>query len=256
MKEQIRLIKIEMIDRPGKMAREQIDPEKVRELAESIRENGLLEPVILRPSNGRFEMVAGDRRFLAHKFLDLKEIKAIVKDLSDRDVIFVRAIENLQRVNLTPKEEGRIYLMLREEEGLTFHQIAKTTGRALSWVQRLLKFIKFPEFVQEAVSCKEISLAVAETLMEIEDEVFLKYYLNMAIVGGASEKTARLFVDSYLESKAGTYYDGEGTDPNTSEGIESKPTFMTCESCHSPVEIHKIRNVAVCPDCVKKVRHT
>ena len=102
MKDQIQLIKMEMIDRPVKVSRELIDPEKVRELAESIREVGLLQPVILRPSNGRFEIVSGDRRYLAHKLIDRKEIKAIVKDLDDRETVVIRGIENLQRENLTP----------------------------------------------------------------------------------------------------------------------------------------------------------
>src|SRR3972149_731228 len=128
MEGQIQLILMDLIDRPVKIARGVIDPERVRELAESIREVGLLEPVLIRPSNGRYEMVAGDRRYLAHKLLNFKEIKAIVKPLDDRETVVIRGIENLQRVNLTPSEEGRVYLLLREEGGLSTRDISKKTG--------------------------------------------------------------------------------------------------------------------------------
>src|SRR3972149_9973151 len=106
--DQIQIISIDSIDRPVKIAREVIDPERVRELAESIREVGLWEPVLIRPSNGRYEMVAGDRRYLAHKLLNFKEIKAIVRELDDRDTVVIRGIENLQRVDLSPSEEAAV----------------------------------------------------------------------------------------------------------------------------------------------------
>lgn len=256
IKEQIQLIKIDMIDRPVKIARELIDPERVRELAESIRESGLLQPVILRPANGRFEMVAGDRRFLAHKLLNLKEIKAIVKDLDDRQTVVIRGIENLQRENLTPSEEANVYLALRVEGGLSPHQIAKKTGRSHATIDRYLNFAKCPEEVRKAVDRKEISLLVLETLREIDDPVAFDYHFKMAVSNGISNPVARMWVDDYLKSKAGTYYSDEGGSLRPNVEVESKPSFMTCEVCLGPCEVHKVRNLVVCPDCMKKVRHS
>ena len=158
MEEQIELVKMEMIDRPVKVSREAIDPERVRELAESIRESGLLSPVILRRSNGRYEVVAGDRRYLAHKLLDRKDIRAIVKDLDDGETAVIRGIENLQRVNLTPSEEGAVYLTLKEEGGLSTKEIAKRTGKSLNTVLRYINFARCSEEVRRAVDRKEISL--------------------------------------------------------------------------------------------------
>jgi ParB/RepB/Spo0J family partition protein len=252
--DQIQLIALGMIDRPFKISRDNIDPERVRELAESIREKGLLQPVLLRPQNGRFEIVAGDRRFLAHKFLEMKEIKAIVLDIDDHDTIVLRAVENLQRENLTHCEEGRVYSLLMEMGGFTQNQIAKKTGKSTSTIQAHLKLIKYPDYVQIAADRKLVSLAVCHTLMEIEDEDFRKYYFNMAVENGINEKVARLWVDDHFKSKAGTFYEDGGGPPGINTDVESKPVFITCEICLGPCEIKKVRNMVVCPECRKKVR--
>ena len=255
VQESIQILKMSMVDRPVKIARDLIDPEGVRELAESIRENGLIEPIIVRPSNGRFEVVAGDRRYLAHKLLDMKEIKAIVKELNDRETIVIRGIENLQRENLTPSEEAKLYVLLKEEGGLSIGQICKKMGKTHSTVSRYIWFAGFPEDVRKAVDQKLVSLLTLGTLAEIEDPDMFKYFFDMAAANGVSEKTARLWVDDYQKTKANTFYDGDGGAPSANVLIETKPSFMTCDFCHGPCEISKIHSLMVCPDCGKKVRH-
>jgi ParB family chromosome partitioning protein len=255
MVEKIQFIKMEMIDRPVKIARELIDPERVRELAESIRENGLLQPVLLRPSNGRYEMVAGDRRYLAHKLLNLKEIKAIVRELDDRETVVIRGIENLQRVDLTPSEEGALYLSLKEEGGLSTKDISKKTGKAHNTVTRYINFARCPEEVRRAVDRKQISLNVLETLQEIEDPETFDYFFKMAASNGITDKVARLWVDDYQKTKLGNYYSDDGGLPPVNIENQPKPVFVTCEVCHGPTEIKNVRNMVVCKECCQKVRH-
>ena len=255
MEEQIELVRMEMIDRPVKISREVIDPERVRELAESIREVGLIQPIVLRPSNGRFEIVSGDRRYLAHKMLNRIEIKAIIKHLNDCETVVVRGIENLQRENLTPSEQGRVYLVLLEEGGLSPKEISRRTGKTMITVTRYIKFARCPEDVRRAVDRKEVSLGVLEILQDIEDEESFRYFFNMAAANGITEKVARLWVDDHLKTKNDTYYSDAGGLPGIPLESESKPVFMTCESCMGPCEIKLIRNVVMCPDCRKKMRH-
>lgn len=252
--DQIQLIDMSLIDRPVKISRETIDPERVRELAESIRESGLLSPVILRAVNGRYEMVAGDRRYLAHKLLGLKEIKAIIKALDDHETVVIRGIENLQRVNLTPSEEGHVYLLLKDEGGLSIKEIAKRSGKSENTIIRYLNFARLPEEIRRSVDRKEISILCLETLQHIEDEESFMYFFKMAAANGITEKVARMWVDDYAKTKAGTYYaEGGGVDLPRVE-IEQKPIFMTCEVCLGPCEIKKVRNIAICPECGKKVK--
>ena len=255
IKEQIQLIKMEKIDRPVKIARETIDPERVRELAESIRESGLLQPVILRPANGRFDIVAGDRRYLAHKLLNLSEIKAIVKDLDDKETIVIRGIENLQRENLTPSEEAKTYFLLKTEGGLNAKQIAKKTGKSENTIGRYLVFARQPDDVRKAVDLKKISLNTLEVLLDIDDPDAFKYHFEMAAANGVTEKVARLWVDDYFKSKSGNFYSESGGLPDPNVEIEVKPVFVTCEVCHGPTEIKNVRNLVVCKECGQKVRH-
>lgn len=256
MEGQIQLIKMDLIDRPVKIARELIDPEKVRELAESIREVGLLEPVLLASRNGRFEMVAGDRRYLAHKLLNLKVIKSIVRELDDREIVVIRGIENLQRVDLTPSEEARYYLLLKEEGGLSTRDISKKTGKAFGTIDRYLNLARCPEHIRKAVDLKQVSLNVLEVLQEIDDPEAFDYHWKQAVYNGISAPVARLWVDDYLKTKNGNYYSEDGSNPQSNIEIEIKPTFITCEVCLGPCEIKAVRNLVVCPECRKKVRHT
>ena len=256
VEDQIKLIKLDLIDRPVKISREIIDPEKVCELAESIRESGLLQPVLLRPSNGRFEMVAGDRRYLAHKLLNLKEIKAIVRDLDDRETIVIRGIENLQRVDLTPSEEGQVYLLLKEEGGLTQKEIAKKTGKSINTIVRYMRFASCPEEVRRAVDRKDLSLLALEVLLEIDDPDAFDYHFKMAAANGVTAEVARMWVDDFIKTRGGTYYAGDGGVPAVNVEVEMKPVFVTCEVCHGPTEIKKVRSMMVCLDCFKKVKHS
>jgi ParB/RepB/Spo0J family partition protein len=251
--EKIQLIKLDQIDRPTKIAREAIDPEKVRELAESIREVGQLQPVVVRPSNGRYEMVAGDRRYLAHKLLGLKDIKAVVKQLDDHETIIVRGIENLQRENLTPSEEALFYLTLKEEGGLSQNDICRRTGKTTNTVSRLLWFAKLPEDVRRAVDRKDVSLNVLEILAEVEDETMFRYFFDMASGSGVSSKVARMWIDDHKKTKAGEYYSGGDGDRGLSVLTEIKPSFVTCDCCHEPVETTKVRSVLVCGKCLERV---
>jgi len=254
MEDQIQLIQMDLIDRPVKISRELIDPEKVRELAESIREKGLLQPVILRPCNGRFEMVAGDRRYLAHKLLNLKEIKAIVMELDDRETVEIRGIENLQRENLTPSEEAAVYLLLHDEGGLSINAIAKKTGKSSNTISRYLNFAKCPDEVKKAVDRKEVSLLVLETLLEIDDPVQFDFYFKTAAISGCNNPTARMWVDDYLKTKSGNYYSEEVSPPSPSVEVVSKPTYVACDCCRGAVDIQKARNLVVCPECQNMVR--
>lgn len=254
MEDQIQLIALELIDRPVKISRELIDPERVRELAESIRESGLLQPVVLRPVNGRFETVAGDRRYLAHKLLGLKTIKAIVRELDDHETVILRGIENLQRENLTPSEEAKVYLLLHDEGGLSQMEIAKKCGKARQTIVRYLNFAVQPEEVRRAVDQKRISILALETLLEIEDHDAFMYHFEMAAANGVTEKVARMWVDDYKKSQAGKFYEEGGGSPMSNDSVEVKPVYITCECCHGPAEIRNVRHLVVCKECADKVK--
>ena len=105
--------------------RRNFDPEKLAELTASIKEHGLVQPIVVRPYNGSYQIVAGERRYRACKQLGLKTIPTIIKNLSDEEVTEISLIENIQRQELNPIEEARAYKRLVDEFGLTQEEIAK-----------------------------------------------------------------------------------------------------------------------------------
>ena len=115
-------VPLSRIERNPAQPRTQFDPETIRELADSIRERGVLQPVLLRPVGDRYQLVAGERRFLAAKEAGFNSVPAIVRPLTDRESLLIALIENVQRENLNPADEARAYYRLAAEYGLSLRR--------------------------------------------------------------------------------------------------------------------------------------
>lgn len=120
--------------------RTHFDPQSIRELADSIRERGVLQPVLIRPSGDQYQLVAGERRFLAAREAGFSSIPAIVRPLTDRESLLIALIENVQRENLNPVDEARAYYRLAAEYGLPHEEIAKRVGKDRSTVSNIIRF--------------------------------------------------------------------------------------------------------------------
>lgn len=249
----IKIIPLKEIDPPAEAQRDSIDPSKIIELAESIREKGLIHPVLLRPLNGRYEIVAGHRRFLAHQFLKLKGIPAMVKEMDDSDVIIYRAIENLQRENLSPIEEARSYWLMREGGGMSLEDICKSTGKSKSNVQRYLKFWNMPDEFKLAVDRGGVCLGVAEKLIQVEDPFLRSEWLRMAVENGITVQVAELWVSDYQKSKAGKLFEGIGDIGDAELNPEPRVVYVTCMVCSGAIDITQAKQIILCKDCRKKV---
>ena len=253
MDPKIEKVLLKLVDRPKDPARGKIDPEKVRELAESIREVGLQQPVLLRPLDGRYEVVAGDRRFLAHKFLGMDDISSIVKEMTDEEVIILRATENLQREDLTPMEEAKEYGKMRSVLGMSVEKIARKMGRSHGTIKKYLELLELePEF-QEAIDSKKIGIEAAQVLSRIDDAEFRKFYFNSAIENGVTKEVAVTWLAAYQQSKEARFYAEGGGGGPLGVTVADKPIFHTCEGCLGPVEIKEIRYIPLCPGCIKEI---
>ncbi len=249
-------IPLELIDRPGKSDRDTIDPELLRELVESIKEVGLQQPVLLRPQNSRYEIVAGDRRFLAHKAINAKSIKSFVREMTDKEAFIVRATENLQRENLSPLEEAKIYKNLLSTCGMALHSIAKSMGRSVSQVGNRLALLELPEKFQEAIGQKKMPCSVAIELMKIQDEEMRDYYLEYAVANGITTRVAQEWVSAWMMTTEGIKSPGGGSSLGANP-LENVPVYMPCNFCTGPVDIRKVITLHICPECmsvIKKVR--
>ena len=161
--------------------REVFDERPLKELAVSIKEHGVIQPIIVRKVNDKYEIIAGERRYKASALAGLTKIPAIIRNLDDKETSKVALLENLQRKNLNPLEEARTYQKILEIDEMTQEELAKTMGKSQSAVANKLRLLSLPEFVQEALLKEKISERHARTLLNLEDPDQQKQLLNEVI---------------------------------------------------------------------------
>lgn len=141
--------------------------EAIAALADSIRQYGMLQPILVRPYQGTYQIVAGERRWRAARMLGLDEVPVIIKEISDGEAMEIALIENLQRENLTPMEEANGYRQLMEQYGMTQEAVAKTVGRSRSAVANALRLLQLPEEIQMLLERGAISAGHGKALLAI-----------------------------------------------------------------------------------------
>jgi ParB family chromosome partitioning protein len=158
---------------PGQ-PRRRFDEDALEELAASIAQRGVIQPVIVRPlAGGRYQLVAGERRWRAAQKARLHEIPAIVRDLDEREVMALALIENIQREDLNPVEEARAYSALAEREGMTQAEIARLVDKSRSHVANLQRLLNLPDEVLNLVEDGELSMGHARALIGHESALEL-----------------------------------------------------------------------------------
>ena len=149
--------------------RKTFDNTALEELSDSIREKGVIQPVIVSElRDGRYELVAGERRWRASKMAGLLEIPAIIKDFSDEDRLEIALIENIQREDLNAVEEALAYKEIMERLNITQEELSKKIGKNRSSVANTLRLLKLPEFVREKIISEEITEGHARAVMMLE----------------------------------------------------------------------------------------
>jgi ParB family chromosome partitioning protein len=167
---EIQHVLLDKIVRNAAQPRTQFDPATITELASSIRERGVLQPVLVRPSGGFFQIVAGERRFLAAREAGLETIPAIVRQFTDREALLIALIENVQRENLNPMDEARAYYRLAMEYGLPHDEIGQRVGKDRSTVSNILRFNNLPVEIQGLLELGSLSPGHARALLAVSSE--------------------------------------------------------------------------------------
>jgi len=247
-------ISMEKVVGPMEPVRGSIDMEKVRELAESIREHGQLQDALVRPYDGKYEIVWGDRRYLALKLILAPTIRAEIRELTDEAVIVLRATENIQREDLTPMEQAKIYGQLYNRLHYSIEKIARELGKSPSTIRRYLNLLDIPEDFHEALDEGRLSVTVAEILSMIDDPEMRKYYLTNAVDHGCSAKTAQLWVSDYNATKAAQYYAPRSSEDGAPASFHTKPIYYACDLCSEPVDLSNAGHILACPACMDKLK--
>src|SRR5712671_4632596 len=167
----LKSIPIGQIGRNPFQPRREFNSEELGELQESLNSSGLLQPITVRrrPGKDGFELIAGERRLRAAMKLGWKEIPAIIKDIDDKTVLTLALVENLQRTDLNPIEEGEGYYRLSHDFGLTQQQIAETVGKDRTTVANMLRVLQLPESVRKLLQDGKLTMGHAKVLLGLDD---------------------------------------------------------------------------------------
>ena len=252
MKRKYQELIMELIDRPEELARLEIKSAEIQSLADSIRERGLQQPIKVAKRGERFMIVFGDRRYLACRLLGHKALHAEVVDATDEEIAIDRAIENLQRVDLTPVEEALQYQGMIDKLGMKAEDIERMIGKELRTVYRKLALLKYPEGVKDALHSGKVSLTVAEVLMSCPDEGHRDYLFEAAIENGITVAIARLWLDDWRKAQMpkGSSAPGAGRDEDS---LLPRKTYIGCGLCDEPVEVTELKSISVCPACLGRL---
>lgn len=191
--ENIKVIKTENIIPNKKQPRTYFDEVKLQELADSIREHGIVQPIVVRPLDDKYEIVAGERRWRASKKIGLEDVPVIIKELDDHQVTEIALIENIQREDLNPIEEALTYQRLISEFGLTQEKLAQRVSKSRPLIANMMRLLQLDTSVQKLLMDKTLSIGHARSLLSL-DKKKQKEISQIIISKGLSVRQTEEFI--------------------------------------------------------------
>lgn len=182
--------------------RKEFAPEQLNELMESIREKGIIQPLIVRSVNGKLELIAGERRFRASRELGLKEVPVLVRVADDKEVLEMALIENIQRENLNPLEEAHAYVRLSKEFGLRQEDIAQRVGKNRATVANAIRLLDLPGMVQNYLREGKLSTGHAKVLLGLKNPKDAESAADEVIRKSLTVRATEKLVESILNPPA------------------------------------------------------
>ena len=195
--------------------RKNFDEEALNELASSIKEHGVFQPIIVKKSIKGYEIIAGERRFRASKLAGMQTIPAIVKDFSDEEMMQIALLENLQRENLTSIEEAKAYKSIIESMNITQDELAKKVGKSRSHITNILGLLKLPASVQDMVLYNKLSMGHARVLSKLDDPKIVEDLAQRVITEDLSVRKLESIV-----------YDNEEKEVKTKKSSNNEYKYM------------------------------
>ena len=182
---------VDQIHPNAKQPRKRFDDDAVSGLAESIRAQGLIQPVVVRPRlEGGYELIAGERRWRAAREAGVATVPAVVRDADDRDTLLLGLVENVAREDLSPVEEGRGYAVLIDEFGLSLGEVAERVGKSKPTVSNRIRLLELPDDVLELLNRNELSEGHARALLSVPDHDARRRLARRIVRDGMSVRSA------------------------------------------------------------------
>jgi ParB family chromosome partitioning protein len=210
-------IPIEAVERNPDQPRKHFEEAKLEELAASIREHGVIEPILVRREGGSYRILAGERRWRAAQRAGLQEIPAVIREATEREAFELALVENLQRADLNAIEEAEAYEILLTDHGLTQEQVAVRVGKERSTVANALRLLKLPDEVRDAVREGQLDMGHARALLGLEGAEAIRKAAARAIREGLSVRATEALVRSLTSKRSDR--PGPGANPANTPAI-------------------------------------
>jgi len=211
----VRNVAVEEIDPNPLQPRAQFDHNRIEELAESIRVNGIIQPLIVRRHGERFQLVAGERRLRASKVAGLAAVPVVIQDFADDQLLQLALIENIQREDLNPIETARAFEKLSTDLGLTHEEIAHRTGKDRVSITNLIRLLRLPEPIQLLLAERRLHMGHARAILGVPDEEKQIEIANRAAAHGQSVRDVERIVRRLTEQPSQSEEEPEKSqDPN------------------------------------------
>ncbi|WP_158792938.1 ParB/RepB/Spo0J family partition protein [Granulicella sp. L60] len=215
-------IPLDQIDRNPYQTRTQFDEAKLAELAQSIAASGVVQPIVVRTlPGGRYQLIMGERRWLASRKANKATIPAIVRQVSDEQTLEMTIVENLQRADLNPMEQARAYQRLSQDFKLTQEQMAVRTGKERASVSNFIRLLRLPELIQQKVESGDLSFGHARTLLALDSPEAITAAAQKVMALSLSVRQTESYVQGLINPEAKPKKEAklaeETEDPNVRE---------------------------------------
>ncbi len=194
-----RMIPLDAIEPNPYQPRAPIEESEIKDLIASVKEKGIIEPLIVKRAGNKFVLAAGERRLKAAERVGLREVPAIIRDLTDRELLEVGLIENLHRRDLNPMEEAQAYNELSEKFGLTHDQIAQLVAKDRSTITNTLRLLTLPEKLRNYLKSRKLNQGHARALLALEDEMKMLQVAERIARDGLSVRATEMLIKRLLK---------------------------------------------------------
>jgi ParB family chromosome partitioning protein len=219
-------IGIDSIDANPLQPRRVFEAARLEELAQSIRMNGIVQPLVVRRAGARYQLVAGERRWRAAKLAELQEVPIVIRDIPDERLLEITLIENIQREDLNPIETALAFERLGRELNLNAEQLGSRTGKDRSTVLNLIRLLQLPGDLQQMLADRRLSQGHARCLLSLPTPELQREVAEKAVAGQWSVRQTERTTQKMMEGRQAKHVDEVQTDPNVAAAIQEMQRIL------------------------------